>query len=276
MMYFPQLFSGATAQFPIKRQRTARTVMNQSPEGYQVKMGDAGAAITEWHLSFDQLSDEELAALEALFAAAEGSLTPFTFVDPADNLLAWSEQQSQPAWQADPLLTLTTGLADPVGGANAYRVCNPSAGTLALQQTINAPASLAYCLSLYGRSDPSTQVYLIRGSESDLRTVGPQWTRISSAGQLQSSAETISFGIALAPGGTVDIFGVQVEAQTSASLYKVTAEIGGVYANARFRNDTLTITTVSPGCHSCELDIVNVEHIWSQGVERYRYATSAL
>jgi hypothetical protein len=116
MIYFPQLSSGATGQFPITRQRLARTVVNQSVQDYQVKLADPGAAITEWHLSFEEMSDQELAALEALFQAVEGSLTPFTFLDPVDNLLAWSEQQNQPVWQADPLLTLTGGVADPMGG----------------------------------------------------------------------------------------------------------------------------------------------------------------
>ena len=54
---------------------------------------------------------------------------------------------------------------------------------------------------------------------------------------------------------------MQAEAQTAASLYKQTAETGGVYPNARFRDDTLTITTVGPSRHSCELDIVNVEYL---------------
>ena len=69
------------------------------------------------------------------------------------------------------------------------------------------------------------------------------------------------FGIALDPGSTVDIFGMQAEAQIAASSYKRTAESGGVYANARFRDDELTIKTVGPNRHSCELDIVNVEYI---------------
>ena len=107
MIYFPQLSSGATGQFPIKRQRVTRTVVNLSCQNYSVKLADPGATTTEWHLSFDELTDQELAALEALFQAAEGRLTAFTFVDPTDNLLAWSEQQNQALWQADPLLRLT-------------------------------------------------------------------------------------------------------------------------------------------------------------------------
>ena len=261
MIYFPQLSSGATGQFPITRQRSARTVVNESWQGYQVKLADAAAAITDWHLSFEEMSDQELAALEALFQAVEGKLTPFTFLDPADNLLAWSEQQTQPAWQADPLLAVTGGMADPLGGTSAYQVSNPTAATLMLQQSINAPASLDYCLSLYARSDESTQVWLVRGSETDARTISPQWTRLISAGVLADSADSINFGIALDPGTAVDVFGIQAEAQTTASLYKQTAETGGVYPNARFRDDTLTITTVGPSRHSCELDIVNVEYL---------------
>jgi hypothetical protein len=261
MFYFPQLSSGATGQFPITRQRSARTVVNQSWQGYQVKLADPGAAIIDWHLSFAEMSDQELAALEALFQAVEGRLTPFTFLDPVDNLLAWSEEQDQAVWQAGPLMTVTGGVSDPMGGTAAYQVSNPTEATLMLQQSIDAPASLDYCLSLYASSDQSTQVGLVRGSETNLRAISPVWTRLISAGQLQDTADSISFGIALAPGATVNVFGIQVEAQTTASLYKLTAETGGVYPNARFRDDTLTITTVGPGRYSCELDIVNVEYI---------------
>lgn len=261
MTYFPQLCSGATGQFPIQRQRISRTVVNQSCQNYQVKLADPGAAVTEWHLSFDELSDQELAALEALFQAVEGSLTPFTFLDPADNLLAWSEQQTQPVWQADPLLTITAGLADPLGGTSAYQLTNPTAATLMLQQSINAPASLEYCFSVYASSTESTRLWLVRGSETDPYNISPQWSRLISAGQSQSTADSIAFGVALDPGSTVNIFGMQAEAQSAASLYKPTTETGGVYPNARFRDDSLTITTIGPSRHSCELDIVNVEYL---------------
>jgi hypothetical protein len=261
MFYFPQLSSGATGQFPITRQRAARTVVNQSCQDYQVKLADPGAAITSWHLSFQEMSDAELAALEALFQGVEGRLTPFTFLDPADNLLAWSEQQNQAVWQADPLLTVTAGVADPLGGTAAYQVSNPTGATLTLQQSINAPASLDYCLSLYARSDQSMRIWLVRGAMTEAQAITPQWTRPISAGQLQDTADSITFGIALDPGATVDVFGIQAEAQIAASMYKQTAETGGVYPNARFRDDTLTFTTVGPSRHYCELDIVNVEYL---------------
>jgi hypothetical protein len=57
------------------------------------------------------------------------------------------------------------------------------------------------------------------------------------------------------------VFGMQVEAQPAASLYKQTAETGGVYPNARFRDDVMTITTIGPNRHSCEMNIINVEYL---------------
>lgn len=261
MIYFPQLASGATGQYPIQKRRTARTVVNKSIQDYEVKIADPGAATTEWQISFVELTDQELAALEALFQATEGRLTPFTFVDPTDNLLAWSEQHNQSIWQADPLLTLTGDVADPMGGTSAFQLTNTALATQLLQQSIAAPASLEYCLSVYARSDQSTQIWLVRGSETISSTISPTWTRLTSAGQVSNQNDSISFGVALNPGTTVDVFGMQVEAQPAASLYKQTAETGGVYPNARFRDDVLTITTVGPNRHTCEINIINVEYL---------------
>ena len=261
MIYFPQLSSGATSQFPVRKRHVARTVVNQSCENYNIKLADPAGGVTEWHLAFEDLSDQELAALEVLFQASEGRLGAFTFLDPTANLLAWSEQQDEPAWQKDPLLSLTGNVPDPLGGNGAFQIVNSAGATQFMQQVIDAPASLNYCLSVYARSDRSTRLWLVRGAETDARQIGTQWTRLTSGGELQSSAETISFGIALDPGSTVDVFGFQAEAQIGASLYKKTADKGGVYPNARFRDDALTITTLGPNRHSCELDIVNVEHL---------------
>jgi hypothetical protein len=261
MLYFPQLSTGATGQFPIQKKRTARTIVNQSVQDYEIKLADPGAATTEWQISFAELNDQELAALEVLFEVTEGRLTPFTFVDPTDNLLAWSEEQKQPIWQADPLLTLTANIADPLGGTGGFQVSNAGLAMQILQQSIAAPASLAYCLSVYARSDQSTQIWLVQGSQTNAYLISPEWTRLTLAGQQSSESDSISFGVALNPGSTVDIFGMQVEAQPGASLYKQTAETGGVYPNARFRDDVMTITTVGPNRNSCEMNIINVEYI---------------
>ena len=50
------------------------------------------------------------------------------------------------------------------------------------------------------------------------------------------------FGAELDAGASVDLFGMQVEAQRGVSDYKKTGASGGVYADARFAEDELTVT----------------------------------
>jgi hypothetical protein len=148
-----------------------------------------------------------------------------------------------------------------MGGTAAYQVGNPTAATLMLQQSINAPASLDYCLSLYARSDQSTQVWLVRGSATDRAGDQPAVDAADLRRAATGHRRFHQLRHRAGSGRHVDVFGIQAEAQTTASIYKQTAETGGVYPNARFRDDTLTITTVGPSRHSCELDIVNVEYL---------------
>ena len=122
MATYPQLGSGALSQFPVQKNRRARTVVNQAADGRTIKLADPAAKVTEWVLTYAELSDEEATALLGFFAATEGTLNGFTFLDPVGNLLAWSEQLDEAVWQKDPLLTLISGVADPRGGTQAWRL----------------------------------------------------------------------------------------------------------------------------------------------------------
>ena len=88
MPVYPQLGSGALSQFPVRKIRRARTVVNQAADGSTIKLADPLGAVTEWDLTYTDLSDAEASALLAFYAAVEGTLTGFTFLDPAGNLLA--------------------------------------------------------------------------------------------------------------------------------------------------------------------------------------------
>ena len=56
------------------------------------------------------------------------------------------------------------------------------------------------------------------------------------------NTESVVFGVELDVGAIVDLFGMQVEAQIGVSDYKKTGSNGGVYAQARFAEDELTVT----------------------------------
>jgi hypothetical protein len=121
MPVYPQLGSGALSQFPVQKVRRARTVVNRAADGSTIKLADPAAEVTEWLLSYSDLSDEEVRALQSFFGAVEGTLNGFTFLDPTGNLLAWSGQLDNAAWQTEPLLSLTEGVSDPLGTSRRRR-----------------------------------------------------------------------------------------------------------------------------------------------------------
>jgi hypothetical protein len=69
----------------------------------------------------------------------------------------------------------------------------------------------------------------------------------------------VTFGAQLQAGASVDLFGMQAEAQLAPSDYKMTETQGGVYANARFGADQLTVTAQSTDVYDAVIQIVNTE-----------------
>ena len=104
MLVYPQLGTGALSQFPIRKERRARTVINSTADGRAIKLADPAAVTTTWQLEYAELMDSEAGAIEAFFASAEGTLNGFTFLDPAGNLLAWSGQLDDAVWARGPML----------------------------------------------------------------------------------------------------------------------------------------------------------------------------
>src|SRR5579871_3778457 len=193
MLVYPQLTTGAVSQFPVTKRRHLRTVVNRAADGSTVKFADPNGEYTEWILSYSQLSDSEISALEQFFIAAEGTLNSFTFLDPTANLLAWSDRLDNPVWAVGPALTIAGAAADPMGGANAWQVSNAGAGAQSFVQTIPAPGGYLYCLSLYLRCASTSIVTLLLGSQRSPCAVTPSWSRFVFAAAGDAQSETSSF-----------------------------------------------------------------------------------
>src|SRR5471032_310348 len=164
MLVYPQLGTGALSQFPVRKNHRMRTVVNAAPDGSSVKLADPNGEVTEWQLPYSDLSDGEIGALEQFFAAAEGTLNGFTFLDPTANLLAWSGKLDENAWAPGPLLTVSGGIGDPTGGTQAWRLTNTGAGSQGITQTLPAPAGYVYCLSAYVRTAQAITATMLIGS----------------------------------------------------------------------------------------------------------------
>ncbi len=259
MRFFPQLASGASGQFPIRKRRISRTIVNETADGRRIKLADDGGVAIEWQLTFDGLSDAEAVALNQFFAESEGRLGSFTFVDPTDNLFVWSEKLDDSAWLRNALLQVSGGISDPLGTQRASRLTNASGAALRLEQVVNAPESQAYALSVYARSAGVGRIGLYRtGTATHLKTfdVGSGWQRIVLSGGLGGPAESVRFGLEVEAGATIEVFGLQAEAQPGASGYKKTTSRAGVYPNARFAEDELEIIAEGVNWNACRVTIV--------------------
>ena len=260
MLYFPQLYSGATVQYPFVKRRICRTITSATPDGWVQKLGDPGWSSVEWELKFATLTSQERTELQTFFNTVEGRLGEFTFLDPTDNLLVRSGDLADAAWTKGPLVQITAGQADPDGGSEAMRVLNTGAGTQSIQQTVEGPGWFHYCFSFYASSAQPQSVAIFRftGGAQDATSypVNSNWKRLVLSGRSQGAGESITFGISLEAGAAVNVYGMQVEAQPAPSAYRKTTSRGGVHANARFDDDLLELTSEGPEQHSSTVRIV--------------------
>ncbi len=260
MLYFPQLATGSACQYPITRRSTGRTIVNQLADGTSIRMADSGASQTGWSLNYEHLTQAEVGSLEQLFQSSSGSWQSFTFLDPTDNLLAWSEDLTQAIWERDPLLTLGAGLQDPIGGNAGTRVTNAAQAQQQFMQMLPLPGSYQYCLSLFVRSDQPASLEMFGSSgNAEVHTeviTSPAWTRVSQSFQINSQVDGLSAGIRLSPGVSVSVFGLQLEAQSAPGGYKKTRDRSGVYPKSRFAEDAFQSIATGVNQYSCQLKIL--------------------
>jgi hypothetical protein len=259
--FFPQLSTGAIAQFPVRRSVRRRSIRNLMLDGSLLKKFDENANTTHWDLKYTGLTDTERTNVETLYRDCEGRLQGFMFLDPTDNLLRWSEDLSQSVWQKDPLLVATGGIADPFGGTRASRLENRASVPQTLSQGLPVPSGLIYSFSLMIRSEPASQVRLIAAagstSESVVCSAVSSWRLLSIPASLAAGAESITFSVEVPGTHSIEIYGLQVEAQPNPSQYKKTTLWGGVYQATFFSDDRLQVTTTGPNEHALDIKLTS-------------------
>ncbi len=263
MLVFPQLVTGASALYPVIRKSLQRTVVNTMGDGRTDVFADPDAAATAWELHATGMTLSEKNAIEALFASTSGMWQTFTFLDPVGNLLSDSENFSAGAWTNGPLIELTTGIADPLSTTRATRAINAGGTAASIAQTLAVPGTFQYCLSVWARTIGTSGVTLTvsttGGNASKTFALTGSWVRISLSSNLGQATTSVTFGVELVAGASVDLFGMQLEAQPAPSDYKMTETQGGVYSKARFGNDQSTVTAQGADVYDAVIRIVNTE-----------------
>lgn len=248
---YPQLMSGSLAQYPIQKSRIARTVKNVLPDGSMYLFPDPNGSHLVWHLEYVELTQVEIAQLQALFSACSGPFRAFTFLDPTDNLLSWTSDLTNPLWSAAPTVQVITGSADAFGGSGAFLMINNGQATAGISQTIAVPANYQYCFSAYVRSEQGANVTLTRSGSAASSAISQAatstWTRVVSTGQLNDAGAIFTVALSLDPGQQAHICGLQLDAQPAPSRYRPTGQQGGVYVSAHWGVDQLPVVATYPG-----------------------------
>ncbi|HEX4163878.1 MAG TPA: DUF2460 domain-containing protein [Bryobacteraceae bacterium] len=258
-LFFPQLASGALAQYPLRKTRSARTIRNILPSGDTILNADQSAAEIVWQLGYSCLSATDLNVLVNFFAACQGRFHGFTFIDPTDNMLANTASLTSVPWTLASQLQVTGGAADPAGGQGAFLATNNAQLYGEISQALVVPADYQYCFSVYAQSATPATITLVRrgtnGEETTSAAVGPKWTRLISTGQLADTGTTFSVAIGLAAGQQVSLYGPQLEGQRAPSRFRSTLQTGGVYANAHWGVDDLPVSADGPNLYSTVFSI---------------------
>ncbi|MBV9763116.1 MAG: hypothetical protein JO340_21315 [Acidobacteriaceae bacterium] len=258
-LFYPQLASGATAQYPIRKLRLARTVKNVLPDGSMISFSDPNGARLIWELAYMELTDADVEALQAHFNACAGPFHAFTFIDPTDNMLVSSSDMSAAPWVRGSNVQLTTGALDPNGGNAAVTLTNTGQVNEGINQTLQVPSGYQYCFSVYAASTgQSALTATLQGSVAQQNTslpLGSNWTRLVATGKLIDTGIGLTVGLVLEPGQQVQLYGPQLEAQVIPSRYRPTQETGGVYPSAHWGVDQLSITAMAPDLSSTAFSI---------------------
>ena len=181
MNWFPQIGAGAVAQFPLNRNRQWRAIVNVMESGEMIALPDANGGQIEWRLSYQELTDAEVAKLTGLFAAVgrRGCGSFPGFVGPKlANLLGWSEDLSKPDRQLG-LLTVTRGQAsarscwERTAGMECAKCLRGAEQTL-VADFLGIPGDYRACFSVYVRSDSAGTIGMVRDTTRINVPVGPQ------------------------------------------------------------------------------------------------------
>ena len=71
MNFFPQLSTGNSTQYPLKKIQSFRTVKVATEDGRTSRYSDSGSRVVQWELQFAGLTATEWAKLTNHFASAE-------------------------------------------------------------------------------------------------------------------------------------------------------------------------------------------------------------
>jgi hypothetical protein len=257
-LIFPQLSSGACVQYPIQRKIVQHAIVSPTEDGGRLSSADPMAQYVEWSFELQSISDEEARSLRDFYVATQGNLRSFLFLDPTRNLLCSSEDLDSSVWTPSGL-SRESNRPDPFAGMRATRLTNSSSADQTVAQSTAIPGSVQTAFSVYARADALGTIVMTRASgiftQTSRAQLSQDWKRFTICGSLPGSLEPSTYSVAIGTGCSVDIFGLQVDAQRNPSPFVASGLNSGVYLDARFAMPKLEVTATGPNRNSCSIRV---------------------
>lgn len=266
MALFPQLSTGAVVRLPFARTLNFLTRMNSLPDLTEYRYADMATLLARWSVEIGPVTDTEASSLVSFFNTQRGKYGRFTFLDPLENLLQYSEDFTQAAWQKQTpgSFSITAGQSDPLGGTGASSIANSAAATNDLFQDVAySPESQYFTGSVWLKAASPVAVTLLvtdGGAQSGSVTalVGTSWGQFSVTKQFASGGSLTRFIIRFPASTTLSVFGGQMIYGPGPGGYSKTTTATGVHGICRFDTDELPHSVDDFNVDSARVPVVEI------------------
>ncbi len=252
---FPLVAGTVSAQLPLERVWTPAQAALMTPGGgLHLRKLPVGESIA-WHLKFARLTAMEAETLRAFHYEMRGSYHSFRFCDPLRNLLAWSEDLTQPEWASTGAMSITFRPGS-VWSDETTQILNLSGTEGIVQQTVACSPQFPYSMYVRAKSSSRNAIGLMIGGHRRTVSLGEQWNEWRFSAMPGGSSDQVTFAVAIPMGGAVELGGVHAEFGVSSPEYKRSEGRQGLFAKARFRDDILVLSSQERGVISAEATVV--------------------
>jgi hypothetical protein len=255
------LSTGALARYPLNKKYKFATKKIEFADFSRQTFAQLAYPLGSWVLTLNLLQDSEANDWFDFWRTnALGGYAPFTFADPSDNLLQYSEQQeTNSVWAVGASTVVSSSaVADPFGLASGrVRVMDcVSTGNYLVQNVSIAPggtgnsrtAGITFTASFYGQfvSGGPSSIWLqiddgiISETAHTVCNLTSSWQRFSVKHTFAPSNPSTQVRVSLynnSSSGNLNIFGHQLEVAGTTSLYKKTTAYCGSHPVCYFATD---------------------------------------
>lgn len=252
--------------FPVSREERFLTRVNRLEDATEYRLAEQLSPLYRWEVELRGQSTAQVQELENTFASLAGRYGNFVFLDPLENLLRWSEDFGQAAWEkAQPAqLAITYSLPDPLAGNAAQELVNTASAVNTVTQWLAAPpAGLELTASLWARAAAPLAITLALTdgageTYSSSLSAGAAWQRfwLTASFSPSSAGQQVGFRIELPASSTVRVFGAQLMPLGAPAAYVRTTTVSGFHPKCRFGSDVLFTRLEGEGTADVRLTIV--------------------